>query len=38
MLFFSEVTPLHYSTLEGHLEICRLLLNCNADMEAQDCK
>ncbi len=31
-----EFTPLHRSALSGHLEICRLLLKCNADIEAKD--
>ncbi len=38
LLFFSQRTPLHYSALEGHLEVCRLLLQCNADVEAKACK
>ncbi len=36
LLFFSEATPLNYSAREGHLEVCRLLLQCNADIEAED--
>ncbi len=28
-------TPLHYSAAYGHLEVCRLLLQCNADVEAK---
>ena len=31
-LFFSQQTPLHWSALYGHLEVARLLLQCNADM------
>jgi ankyrin repeat protein len=34
--FFSQCTPLHLSAFQGHLEICRLLLQCNADIEAKD--
>jgi ankyrin repeat protein len=29
-------TALHWSANNGHLDICRLLLQCNADMEAKD--
>jgi ankyrin repeat protein len=36
LLFFSQHTPLHWSAAEGHLEITRLLLQCNADVEAKD--
>jgi ankyrin repeat protein len=35
MLFFREQTPLHLSALDGDLEVCRLLLQCNADIEAK---
>ena len=35
-LFFSYCTPLHVSAQYGHLEICRLLLQCNADIEAKN--
>jgi ankyrin repeat protein len=28
-------TPLHLSAIHGHLEICRLLLQCNADPQAK---
>jgi hypothetical protein len=38
LLFFSQRTPLHGSAGEGHLEVCRLLLQCNADIEAKDWK
>ncbi len=31
-------TPLHRSAMKGHLEVCRLLLQCNADIEAKDVK
>jgi hypothetical protein len=31
----NECTPLHYSAAYGHLEVCRLLLQCNADVEAK---
>jgi hypothetical protein len=36
LLFFSQQTPLHWSACGGHLEITRLLLQCNADIEAKD--
>ena len=36
LLFFSEATPLHQSAGRGHLEVARLLLQCNADIEAKD--
>jgi hypothetical protein len=29
-------TPLHLSASEGHLEVCRLLLRCNADVESEN--
>jgi hypothetical protein len=29
-------TPLHFSARYGRLEVCRLLLQCNADIEAKD--
>ncbi len=35
-LMHSYYTPLHWSALEGHLEVCRLLLECSADVEAKD--
>jgi hypothetical protein len=35
-LFFSQWTPLHLSAMNDHLEVCRLLLQCNADIEAKD--
>ena len=31
-----EFTPLHRSAQEGRLEVARLLLQCNADIEAKD--
>ena len=38
-VFFSSgaagATPLHLSAFHGHLEICRLLLQCNADPQAK---
>ena len=37
-LMHSYYTPLHWSALEGHLEVCRLLLQCNADIEAKGSK
>jgi hypothetical protein len=36
LLSFSQYTPLHWSAREGRLEICRLLLQCNADIEAKN--
>jgi hypothetical protein len=36
LLFFSQQTPLHLSAEKGHLEVCRLLLQCNADVEAKN--
>jgi hypothetical protein len=33
---FSQWTPLHLSAENGHLEVARLLLQCNADIEAKD--
>ena len=36
LLSFRQITPLHMSTYNGHLEACRLLLQCNADLEAKD--
>jgi hypothetical protein len=35
LLFFSDWTPLHQSAKNGDLEVCRLLLQCNADVEAK---
>jgi hypothetical protein len=35
LLFFSQRTPLPFSAWNGHLEVCRLLLQCNADIEAK---
>ena len=34
--FFSQSTPLHLSARNGHVEVCRLLLQCNADVKAKD--
>ena len=34
-IHFSDVTPLHVSASQGHLEICRLLLQFNADLQAK---
>ena len=36
LLFFSQRTPLHESAIKGHLEVARLLLQCNADMGTVD--
>ncbi len=38
LLFFSQQTPLHDSVSNGHLEVCRLLLERKADLEAMDTK
>jgi hypothetical protein len=38
LLFFSQDTPLHESARNGYLEICRLLLQCNADVKAKNFK
>ena len=35
-LFFSQRTPLHISASLGNLEVCRLLLQSNADLRLQD--
>ena len=37
LISFSQYTPLHYSVShdDGDLEVCRLLLQCNADIEAK---
>jgi hypothetical protein len=32
---FRHRTPLQESAKQGHLEICRLLIQCNADIEAK---
>ncbi len=34
-IHFSDVTPLHLSASQGHFEICRLLLQFNADVQAK---
>ena len=36
LISFSQWTPLHMSAGEGSLEIARLLLQYNADIEAKD--
>jgi hypothetical protein len=36
LFFFRQRTPLHFSSGNGQLEICRLLLQCNADVDAKD--
>ena len=33
---FSQETPLLLSAMNGHLETCRLLLQCNADVDAKE--
>jgi ankyrin repeat protein len=35
-LFFSQYTPLHRSAREGHTDVCRLLLENAADVNARD--
>jgi hypothetical protein len=35
LLFFRCAAVLHFSAFYGHLEISRLLLQCNADVEAK---
>ncbi len=35
-LFFSEDTPLIWSAYEGHTDVCRLLLENAADVNARD--
>jgi hypothetical protein len=35
-MFFSYGTPLHVAARGGHLELCRLLLQFKADLEAKD--
>jgi ankyrin repeat protein len=37
-LFFSQDTPLHYSALNGHTDVCRLLLENAADVNARNWK
>jgi hypothetical protein len=34
-IFCSQYTALHAVASVGHLETCRLLLQCNADVQAQ---
>ena len=34
----SQATPLHYSSYEGHAEICEMLLSANCDVNASDGK
>ena len=36
LLSFSQSTPLHESARNGRLEVARLLLQCNADIQAKD--
>ena len=35
-LLFSGQTALHWSSSEGHVEVCKLLIECQADMNATD--
>jgi ankyrin repeat protein len=37
-LFFSERTPLHWSAQYGHTDVCRLLLENAADVNARNWK
>jgi hypothetical protein len=36
-LFFRQSTPLHKSAKNGHTNVCRLLLENAADVNARDC-
>ena len=36
LIISRECVPLHYSSFEGHLEVCRLLLQFKADVHVQD--
>lgn len=33
---WNSTAPLHWAALYGHVETCRLLLQCKADVEARD--
>ena len=35
LFFFRKFTPLHLSAREGYLDVCHLLLNCNADVQSK---
>ncbi len=35
-LFFRQQTPLHWSSINGRLEVCRLLVESKADVAARD--
>jgi ankyrin repeat protein len=35
-LFFSQSTPLHVSAYKGHTDVCRLLLENAADVNARN--
>ena len=35
-LFFSQATPLHLSAYNGHTDVCRLLLENAADVNARN--
>ena len=35
-LFFSQMTPLIWSAVNGHTDVCRLLLENAADVNASD--
>jgi ankyrin repeat protein len=36
LVFRYDFTPLHYSAIHGNLEVCRLLLQSGADVNARD--
>ena len=36
LVFRYDATPLHYSAAHGYLEVCRLLLQSGADVNAKD--
>ena len=36
LVFRDGYTPLHYSAINGHLEVCRLLLQSGADVNAKN--
>ena len=36
LVFRDDYTPLHYSSINGQLEVCRLLLQSGADVNARN--
>jgi hypothetical protein len=36
LLFFGQETPLHRCVRQGHLGTCRVILECNANLQAKD--